>query len=95
MQEWVNNKVSHRHSSRSSEDAPSPQDFEERMHRIWGTNTTPAMQTLECIQKVKAALSQQEEEDTMSGATFGILVAASLVVVLGIVVVWELFLRPR
>lgn len=25
MQEWVNNKVSHRHSSRSSEDAPSPQ----------------------------------------------------------------------
>ncbi len=56
-------------------------------HRLL-TRLRPSLQTLECIQKVKAALSQQEEEDSMSSATFGILVAASLVVVLGIVVVW-------
>lgn len=51
----------------------------------------PCVQTLECIQKVKQAISEQEEEDTISSSVFACLVAGSLVLVVIVILVWCVF----
>ncbi|KAG2431469.1 hypothetical protein HXX76_009483 [Chlamydomonas incerta] len=74
------------------------EELEQRyqLRDVWGHNTTPSMQTLECIQQVKAALvAGSGEEDSMSGPTFALLSFLSVAAALAIVLVWELYVRPR
>ncbi|GFR42835.1 hypothetical protein Agub_g3793 [Astrephomene gubernaculifera] len=104
MQLWVSGANRRRSNCYAAEPealehpAESFKALEQRYHLedVWGQNTTPAMQTLECIQKVKQALVEgSDPEDSISGKTFSILVAISLAAAVLIVLVWELYLRPR
>ncbi|GIL51902.1 hypothetical protein Vafri_7812 [Volvox africanus] len=72
-------------------------ELEQRYHLqdVWGHNTTPAMQTLECIQKVKDALVEGVTEDTISSGFFSVLVGVSVVAAVALVIIWELYLRPH
>ncbi|GIM09273.1 hypothetical protein Vretimale_13153 [Volvox reticuliferus] len=72
-------------------------ELEQRYHLqdVWGHTTTPAMQTLECIQKVKEALVEGVTEDTISSGFFSVLVGVSVVAAVAVVIIWELYLRPH
>ncbi|GLI63711.1 hypothetical protein VaNZ11_006740 [Volvox africanus] len=72
-------------------------ELEQRYHLqdVWGHNTTPAMQTLECIQKVKQALVEGVTEDTISSGLFSVLVGLSVVAAVALIIIWELYLRPH
>mmetsp|Transcript_26916 Transcript_26916/g.58777 ORF Transcript_26916/g.58777 Transcript_26916/m.58777 type:complete len:130 (-) Transcript_26916:1614-2003(-) len=66
-----------------------------QVHGIWGTTTTPALQTLECIQKVKQAITEQADDDAISSTAFAWLVGVSFVGVVAILLFWELHMRPQ
>ncbi|GLC67663.1 hypothetical protein PLESTF_000588400 [Pleodorina starrii] len=100
MQQWVTDLSDRRRSLQleSSElGGASFRELEQRYHLqdVWGHNTTPAMQTLECIQKVKQALVEGVAEESISVGTFSLLVAISMIAAVSIVLAWELYLRPR
>ncbi|KAG2454599.1 hypothetical protein HYH02_000440 [Chlamydomonas schloesseri] len=63
---------------------------------VWGQSTTPSMQKLECIQKVKRELVQaQSEADSIPAFAFSMMVLLSVAAAASIVLVWELYFRPR
>ncbi|KAG2450307.1 hypothetical protein HYH02_004814 [Chlamydomonas schloesseri] len=61
-----------------------------RVTDVWGHNTTPSMQMLECIQQVKAALvaGVPGDEDSMSCRAFAALSILSIAAALAVVLVW-------
>lgn len=69
--------------------------LEQKFQGVWGQTTTPAMQTLECIQKVKVALTEQNAEDSMSSTAFLSLLSLLLMLVVAVVCAWELKFKPR
>ncbi|EFJ42184.1 hypothetical protein VOLCADRAFT_97772 [Volvox carteri f. nagariensis] len=96
MQQWVTslNRRRSLHFTAGMEPSghyeASFRELEQRyqLEDVWGHNTTPAMQTLECIQKVKQALVEEAADDTISSSTFSVLVALSVVAAVAIVLTW-------
>ncbi|PNH07148.1 hypothetical protein TSOC_006405 [Tetrabaena socialis] len=84
MRNWVHGLQSRRSTGRRS--MASGESVEDR---------SSAFRTLECIQKVKMALTSEGEDDSISARTFAMLTGVSLLAVVVIVLVWELYLRPR
>ncbi|PNW86975.1 hypothetical protein CHLRE_02g103750v5 [Chlamydomonas reinhardtii] len=63
---------------------------------VWGQSTTASMQKFECIQKVKRELVEaQMEADSIPVFAFQMMVLLSITAAAAIVLVWELYLRPR
>lgn len=50
-----------------------------QISEAWGMTTTPALETLQCIQKVKQAIVDRDDDDSMSSGRFAWLVGLCLV----------------
>ncbi|KAG2436413.1 hypothetical protein HXX76_006717 [Chlamydomonas incerta] len=63
---------------------------------VWGQSSVPSMQKFECIQKVKRELVEaQSDADSISAFAFKMTVLLSVAAAAAIVLVWELYFRPR